>query len=526
MNALNALTAGRRTRRPTLAIAAGLLAGAVGCGDDGPTGPRLEPSAEFAAIELPRGFRIEKVVGGLSFPTSVTWDAAGAMYVAEAGGAFLEEPPPARILRVQNGQATEAVSLGSTVGASLVGLTFFNGAFYITHRDPDNLTGAVSRVTPGGAVTRILSGIQDSRSEHQINAIRVGPDKRMYVAVGPATNSGVVGLDLAPFTALSPDLKATPCVDYVLRGVNFRTPDFRTEEDPTDNAMTGAFVPFGTMTTAGQRIPAVPKCGGSILAFDPVNAEGTVKVYAHGFRNVIDVAFDSARGTMYAAVNGYDVRGSRPVNDEWDATYRVREGAWYGWPDFSATLEPLDAAKFDSPDQLQAAAFIGTQELPKDRVPLLLDLAASNLQRPDRGLVAGLHEFGSSPSGLAVAPASMGDMAGHLFVAEWGDLSPPTNPLRDEPTGYRVSRIVPGSDRAQPFVQNARRGPASGQGAMGQGIERPFDVKFGPDGAMYIVDFGVARPNPVDAGPGDDPYEFLPRTGALWRVTRATGGTR
>jgi hypothetical protein len=49
------------------------------------------------------------------------------------------------------------------------------------------------------------------------------------------------------------------------------------------------------------------------------------------------------------------------------------------------------------------------------------------------------------------------------------------------------------------------------------GLERPYYVKCGPDGAMYIVDYGVARINPP--GPGT-PYEFPPNTGIAWKVSR------
>jgi hypothetical protein len=75
--------------------------------------------------------------------------------------------------------------------------------------------------------------------------------------------------------------------------------------------------------------------------------------------------------------------------------------------------------------------------------------------------------------------------------------------------------VDPDSGRVVPFVRNARPGPASAQGAQGQGLERPFDAKFGPDGALYIVDYGIARINPALA----PPYEFPPGTGAIWRVT-------
>jgi len=57
---------------------------------------------------------------------------------------------------------------------------------------------------------------------------------------------------------------------------------------------------------------------------------------------------------------------------------------------------------------------------------------------------------------------------------------------------------------------------------LGLGLERPFDVRFGPDGAMYIVDYGVARINMARAAENQVPYEFPPHTGAIWRVTRTS----
>lgn len=475
----------------------------------------------FPVIQLPAGYKIEKVAEGLNFPTGVTWDDQNRMYVLEGGGAFFEEPPPVRILRVEPGRLTQVARFEkSQIGAAAVGFTFYNGNFYLSHRDPEDRTGAVSRVSPTGQMTRILSGILDSQAEHQVNGLRVGPDGRMYLAAGPATNAGVVGIDLAPWVSLSPTLKSTPCKDIVLTGINYLTPDFRTKEDESDVVMTGAFVPFGTPTSQGQKIPGTKKCGGSILVFDPNNAEATVRPFAFGLRNIIDIAWNK-QGEMFADVNGYDVRGSRPFNDKFDPTYRIRENTWYGYPDFSAAFEPATDPKFDVPDALQPGKFLNNKPLPKDRLHFVIDHAASGLQRPDGALIAGLHEINSSPSGLDVIPASFfGAAEGQLLIAQWGDLTPPTNPLRNGPTGSQIVRLDPSTRQIVPFASNAKPGPASEQGAPGMGLERPFAVRFGPDGALYIVDFGVVRINRADAGPGDDPYEFAPRTGMIWKITR------
>lgn len=512
-----------------------LLAGAsvlgsavlIACGggsDDGAASAtnNLVPSANFPVIQIDDRFKIEKVAEGLTYITSMAWDDQGRMYVLEAGGGFTEEPPPARILRVESGGTlTEVVNLDAKgVHASAVGLVFHQGAFYVSHRSAQDRSGSVSRVSlDGGTVTQILTGILDSQAEHQVNDLRVGPDGRMYLAAGPATNSGVVGLDLAPVVALNPMVQHRPCQNTVLTGRNFQTPDFRTQDNPSDVTRTGAFVPFGTATTPGQVIPGVKKCGGVIYAFDPSNAEGSLMHHATGLRNIIGVAWNG-QGEMFGAVNGYDVRGSRPVNDKWDATYRIRQGTWYGWPDFSATLEPVTDPKFASPSSLQAPVYVN-DVLQGTGLQFVIDHAASGLKAPDRSLVHGLHEINSSPSLIDVAPASWGELAGQVFTAEFGDLAPNTTPLRDGFAGFLVSRINPAAGQETiPFVRNVKRGPASAQDALGKGIERPFGVRFGPDGAMYITDYGVVRVNPVAAGKGDFPYEFPPQTGVIWKVTK------
>ncbi len=107
-------------------------------------------------------------------------------------------------------------------------------------------------------------------------------------------------------------------------------------------------------------------------------------------------------------------------------------------------------------------------------------------------------------------------MAGRIFVAEWGDLAPPTNPLRGKkPAGSQVVMVNPTNGQFESFIRNAQPGPASQQGIAGAGIERPFGLRFGPDGAMYIVDYGVVT---IDMSKRP-PYTYQPGTGAVWKVT-------
>ena len=476
------------------------------------------PSANFPVIQLPSGYEIEKVVGDLTYPTSVAWDDEGRMYVAEAGGAFLDEPAAARIVRIENGMAVEVANLEAKgIYPSIAGMVWHKGALYFTHRAPD-LTGAVSRMTPDGTITELFRGVIDSQTDHQLNDIRVGPDGRLYVASGTGGNSGIMGQDMTPFVLKNPNTaRATPARDIVLTGRNFQIANYLTEEFG-DKVLTGAFVTFGTETKPGQVIQGVKKPGGAILAFDPDNAEATLETYAWGFRNVIGFAWNR-QGEMYATQNGYDQVTPRPIIDQYDPTYRVRKDAWYGWPDFSAALEPVTDPKFQPPGELMAPVFInGVKQ--DNKLGFLIDHQASGLTPPDKSLVAGLHPINSSPSKPDVAPDSWGGMAGQLFVPEWGDMSWFTNPFRDKPAGNRIVRINPATNKVEPFIHNAMPGPASGQGAAGMGIERPFDVKFGPDGAMYIVDWGQHLIVLDHIAHGHLPFEWPENTGVIWKVTR------
>ncbi len=471
---------------------------------------------QFPLIEIASGFKVEKVAEGLNFPTGIAWDSQDGMYVSEAGGGFLEEPPPARILKVTNGQLTEVVNLKAKgVVAPVVGFTFHNGNFYISHKAAD-MTGAVSRISQNGTVTEILKGFLDGGSEHPLNDIRMGPDGRMYLATGPAGNSAVMGPDVAPFVSRVPGLHTTSAKDLVLLGLNFKTEDFRSD-NPNDSVMTSAYVPFGTQTTPGQIIPGTNKPGGAIVSFDPNDAEGTLQTFAFGFRNIIGLAWNSG-GELFAAVNGYDVRGARPVRDNFDATYKVTKNTWYGYPDFSAGLEPLTDPKFEVADSSQAMVFINGVPQGKN-LGFVINHQASGLTPPDRNLVAGLHTFHSSPSMLDVAPESWGNLAGRLFIAEWGDLTPPTDPKVSR-VGYRVVQVNPATKEVTPFISNKGTLPGSEQNSLGRALERPFSVRFGPDGAMYIVDYGQVKIDPSRKAENREPYAYIPNTGIIWKVTR------
>jgi hypothetical protein len=86
----------------------------------------------------------------------------------------------------------------------------------------------------------------------------------------------------------------------------------------------------------------------------------------------VALALDS-KGALLVGMHGADIRGTRPILDDPDAIYRVRPGAWYGWPDYSADLIPFTDAGYRPPEKFLGKGHAG--------VEFLIDHAASGLPR-------------------------------------------------------------------------------------------------------------------------------------------------
>lgn len=106
---------------------------------------------------------------------------------------------------------------------------------------------------------------------------------------------------------------------------------------------------------------------------------------------------------------------------------------------------------------------------------------------------------------------------GQAFVALFGDLAPVT--VRSvTPAGFKIARVDLERRQVVDFAVNRLGGPASK--LPHQGFERPSHCQFGPDGALYVVDWGEIRLAPEVGG-----IRVAKGTGSLWRI-RPTGAAR
>jgi glucose/arabinose dehydrogenase len=118
----------------------------------------------------------------------------------------------------------------------------------------------------------------------------------------------------------------------------------------------------------------------------------------------------------------------------------------------------------------------------------------------------------SGPNGVDFCRDPAFGFHGDAFVALFGDLTPVTARL-PAPAGFKVVRVDMRAGEVVDFAVNKINGPASR--LPHAGMERPSHCQFGPDGALYIVDFGEVSIAPEKGG-----IRVWEGTGSLWRIRR------
>ena len=438
-------------------------------------------------ILLMPGYKIDVVASGLTFPSALTFDDNGILYVVEAGYVYGEKWEEPRLIRIGDGVRT-LVAKGERNGP-WNGVTYHDGNFFVSEGGQME-GGRILKISPQGEISVIAEDLP-SQGDHHTNGLVV-KDGYIYFGQGTATNSAVVGTDNADFGWLKrkKDFHDIPCRDVVLSGRNYETLNPLTD-DPNDRATTGAFVPFGTPTTPGQVIKGSVPCNGAILRV-PVNG-GRIEMTSWGMRNPFGLAL-SAGGKLFATDNAYDERGSRPVWGTGDVLWEVKEGTWYGWPEFSGGKAISQNGEFKPPSH--------------DKVDALL---RDHPQTPPQPAA----EFGvhSSANGFDFSRSSEFGFEGEAFVALFGDMAPNVGKVM-APVGFKIVRVNVDNGVIRDFAVNKgkRNGPASFLGSGG--LERPVAVKFSPDGkSLYVLDFGILRM--TDKGP-----DAKKRTGSIWGIEK------
>jgi hypothetical protein len=394
-----------------------------------------------------------------------------------------------------------------------------------------------------GQVTAFITGLPTGDHPTEQLAFK---DGWIYWSQGSTTNSGVVGLD----NGGGQNQSDIPCQDITLSGNVFPSslsPSVATSGySPFSVQQPGAKIPAFFNSFTGQVRQGV--CDGAILRAQLSNPNN-IQAFSWGYRNPYAIRFPPADhplvGGILAGMDGADERGARPSNNAPEELHLGRQNSdgspdYHGWPDrygffaaSQAVYNPIGGTSDDLcvPDPSNPPSGCTTASLAnilKFDVPI-----ADVLAFPPQPITAPLALEGadSSFTGIDFVPdafASGPVRPGAVLYSLEGDFgfSPPNatapapeighevklinfNQLPDTPLSLQIQNFARNSTGDQAFITNIN------------GFNRPTNLRFGPDGCAYVVDYGAVRDNGPDThfvGAANGPLVQIPGTGVIWKI--------
>jgi glucose/arabinose dehydrogenase len=372
-------------------------------------------------------------------------------------------------------------------------MVWHDGKLYVSHRDKNDL-GVITALGYDGSRKTVVAGMP-AQGDNGLTDLAIGADGRLYFGIGTATNSGIVGLDnwAVGWVRRHRKVHDKPFTKMRTRGVRM---DSRNPQaglfGPGEKAVTGPFQPFDVANQSYVYPPQNGKFNGAIYSVAPDG--GDLRAEAWGIRLPRGLGFNHL-GILYFTNNGMELRGTRPVKDDPDVLCKLVRGTWYGWPDYSADFYEITQPRFQPALEL----LLNTGY---DALPLLVDQDASGrdgsgLRAPPRdALLRGLFPSQSGAAKLVMVPRTgyFERFHGSAIVALSGDRAPFATGSRKTigPIGHKVQRVIVDNQQVEDFIRNTRGVPAHllDKRMRKLAMERPADVKLGPDGYLYVLDMG------------------------------------
>jgi hypothetical protein len=533
--------------------------------------PNLPPS-----INLPPGFTASVFASGLNAPTGIAFLGNAnnfQVFVLESGhglpsvcndetawpgGEFSANNPftpdilvfnrNGKLIRGPLGKPTSTGG-GFQPSGPAIDIAFVNGlaggplfatdSNQSTHQhNGQNNSSRIATVNPmTGDVIPFITNLPTG--DHPTEQLAFRGDGWIYWSQGSTTNSGVVGLD----NGGGQNQSDIPCQDITLSQNVFSSGggQFTSGYSPFNTQNPGGTIPAFFNSFTGQVRQGV--CDGAILRAQLSNSSN-IQAFSWGYRNPYAIRFPPKDHPLYggilAGMDGADERGNRPSNNAPEELHLGRQNPdgspdYHGWPDRYGGL-PTSQAVYNpiggGSDDLCPAPF--------DRAACVAALTAAG-DIPIRDVLAGPPQQITGPLANEGADSSFTgiDFVPDVFVGGpvqpgavlyslEGDFgfSPPNSSNPDAEIGHEVKLInfnqLPGSPLAL-RIQNFARNSTNDQAFVTNinGFNRPTNIRFGPDGCAYVVDYGAVRDNGSDThfvGAANVPLVQIPGTGVIWKI--------
>jgi len=534
-------------------------------------------------VVVPKGYKIEVFAKNLNFPTDIAFvgdEHNFKVYVLESGtglpgacnnnatvpgvGKFAANNPftPDVIVLDKHGNKIAgpfgkptATGGGLQPDGPAIGLAFEKGLrggrLFVTDSNQgvrgapgqgNNTSRIMTMNASSGSVSPFITGLPTG--DHPTEQVLI-KGSWIYWSQGSATNSGVTGLD----NGAGGNQHEIACQTIKLSDNVFSS------VTPTGVVKTSGYSNFGVQRP-GATIPPFENatkpgmCTGAILRarIDSSSPADTVEPFSWGYRNPYGIRFapkdHPLEGKLFVTENGEDDRGARPTNnapDRLQIAQQNKDGSpdYHGWPDRFGFLESTQSVfnplGFGDDPAAKGKPVLPVLAFPPQKItaPLGLmpaDVAAVGLDFAPRDFTGRVVKRGAA---LVAREGDFGFSPGNGTPIEGHDIML-VNFLKNEPLQISTLRFAFNCRQADQR-HNPDGSPACTNALGGafpnnlRGINRPTTAIFGPDGALYLVDYGAVRdvgrsePNSAVKNPANLPLVQMPGTGVIWRISR-TGG--
>ena len=409
-------------------------------------------------------FEITALASGLKQPMELALAPDGTIFLIELDGKLKSIHPKTGAMTLVGEIKITTAQENGLIGLAIDPKFVENSWVYLQYSPPDYPGQHISRFTLvdgklDQASEKLLLKFEEQRKEccHHAGSMHFGPHGELLISTGDNTHPHGDSQGYAPI-------------------------DERADKAPWDAQKSAS----NTHSYSGKILRIKPKPEGTYEIpegnlFPRDGSQGRPEIYVMGCRNPWRMNVDSKTGFVYWGDVGPDAGGDGPRGPRgYDEINQARKAGNFGWPYFVANNLPYSDVDFatgaigskfdpkvpvnDSPNNT------GERLLPPAQPALIYYPGGSSAEFPELGsggrtACAGpVYHYSDSPASAVKFPVAY-DRA--LFIYEWSRHWIKVVHLDDE---YNVKRI-------EPFL------PA-------QQFVRPIDMEFGPDGAMYLIEYG------------------------------------
>ena len=409
-------------------------------------------------------FEVTSLVSGLKQPMELAIAPNGTVYLIELDGKLKSVDPKTREVAVVGDLKVTTAQENGLIGLALDPKFAENGWVYLQYSPPDFPGQHISRFTIVNgkldlASEKLLLKFEEQRKEccHHAGSLHFGPGGNLFIATGDNTHPHGDSQGYAPI-------------------------DERADKAPWDaqksasntNSYSGKILRIRPMPDGTVEIP-----DGNLFPKD--GSKGRPEIYVMGCRNPWRMNVDSETGFVYWGEVGPDAGGDGPRGPRgYDEINQARSAGNFGWPYFvgnNFAYFDVDfetgkvGARFDPAAPInESPNNTGEKLLPPAQPALIYYPGANSPEFPELGgggrtACAGpVYHYSERLASPVKFPAAYDKV---LFIYEWSRHWIKAVHLDEN---HQVKKI-------EPFLASYQ-------------FVRPIDMEFGPEGALYVIEYG------------------------------------